>query len=133
MIPCYLLSCSAWSAASLFILFFTWYSLGCWFDFLEGLLYHWCSQIKAVVHIWNTDQMPSLKMKTKLSTSCFKEKNGLHVCQKSSQISKNSCSYVRISEQTAEFDSFIHKCQDGKPLQIMLNLLENLLCTLCLH
>ncbi|KAF5475210.1 hypothetical protein F2P56_007040 [Juglans regia] len=56
--------------------------------------------------------MPSLKMKTKLSTSCFKETNGLHVCPKSSKISKNSCSYVRISEQAAEFDSFIHKCQD---------------------
>ncbi|XP_059438021.1 uncharacterized protein LOC132170892 isoform X3 [Corylus avellana] len=56
--------------------------------------------------------MPSLKMKTKLSTGCFKEKNGLHACQKSSKISKKSCSYVRISEHTAEFDTCIPECED---------------------
>lgn len=95
---------------------FSWYSLCCCFDCLEGVVSHWCSQIKVAVHIWSTDQMPSLKMKTKLSMGCFKEKNGLHVCQKSSIISKKSCSYVRISEHTAEFDTCIHECQDGKQL-----------------
>lgn len=56
--------------------------------------------------------MPSIKMKHNLSTGCLKEKYGLHVCQKSSKVSKKPCSYVRISEQTAEFDTCIHKCQD---------------------
>ncbi|KAG6639379.1 hypothetical protein CIPAW_10G095900 [Carya illinoinensis] len=56
--------------------------------------------------------MPSLKMKNKLSMSYFKEKNGLHVSQMSSKISKNSCPQFRISEQASEFDTFIHKCQD---------------------
>ncbi|KAG2684838.1 hypothetical protein I3760_10G094900 [Carya illinoinensis] len=56
--------------------------------------------------------MPSLKMKNKLSMSYFKEKNGLHVSQMSSKISKNSCLQFRISEQASEFDTFIHKCQD---------------------
>ncbi|KAL0011543.1 hypothetical protein SO802_006651 [Lithocarpus litseifolius] len=56
--------------------------------------------------------MPSLKMKHNLSMHCLKEKYGLHVCQKSSKVSKKSCSYVRITEQTAEFDTCSHKCQD---------------------
>lgn len=61
--------------------------------------------------------MPSLKMKKKLGTSYFKEKNGLHVSQMSSKISKKSCSQL-ISEQESEFDTFIHKCQDGKQLYL---------------
>ncbi|KAL4627441.1 hypothetical protein ACB092_05G165900 [Castanea dentata] len=56
--------------------------------------------------------MPSLKMKHNLSMHGLKEKYGLHACQKSSKVSKKSCSYVRITEQTAEFDTCIHKCQD---------------------
>ncbi|KAL7211506.1 hypothetical protein ACSBR2_014383 [Camellia fascicularis] len=56
--------------------------------------------------------MPSLKMKTKSSVGCLREKNGLHVCQKSNMISKNSCSNVRISHQTAEFDSIIQNSEN---------------------
>ena len=79
---------------------------------------HWCSRIKVAVHISSSDQMPSLKMKHNLSMHCLKEKYGLHVCQKSSKVSKKSCSYVRITEQTAEFDTCIHKCQDGEQLHL---------------
>ncbi|KAI8002046.1 CTD small phosphatase-like protein 2 [Camellia lanceoleosa] len=56
--------------------------------------------------------MPSLKMKTKSTVGCLREKNGLHVCQKSNMISKNSCSNVRISHQTAEFDSIIQNSEN---------------------
>ncbi|KDO78048.1 hypothetical protein CISIN_1g011481mg [Citrus sinensis] len=56
--------------------------------------------------------MPSLKMKTKSSAGSIKEKYGLHVCVKSSVISKKSCSHVRISQQTAEFDSCSGDCSD---------------------
>lgn len=48
--------------------------------------------------------MPSLKMKTKLSTGSLREKNGLHVCQKSNAISKTSCSRAGNSPQIAELD-----------------------------
>lgn len=65
-----------------------------------------------MARIRNTDQMPSLKMKTKLNADCLRQKNGLHVCQKSSTISKHSCSRIRISQQTAEFESCIQSCQD---------------------
>lgn len=57
--------------------------------------------------------MPSLKMKAKLNVDCFRQKTGLHVCQKSSIISKHS-SHIRISSQTAEFESYLQSCQDGK-------------------
>ncbi|KAH7568633.1 hypothetical protein JRO89_XS06G0025200 [Xanthoceras sorbifolium] len=56
--------------------------------------------------------MPSLKMKTKTSTASVKEKYGLHVCLKSSIISKHSCSHVKISQQTAEFDTCTNNCHD---------------------
>ncbi|KAF8410996.1 hypothetical protein HHK36_003535 [Tetracentron sinense] len=59
--------------------------------------------------------MPALKMKTKLSTGCLREGNGLHICRKSSKISKNSCSQVRVCQQIAELDtakSAIQNCQD---------------------
>ncbi|KAJ4703779.1 CTD small phosphatase-like protein 2 [Melia azedarach] len=55
--------------------------------------------------------MPSVKMKTKSSTVSVKEKYGLHVCLKSSVISKHSCSRVRISQQTAEFDACSENCR----------------------
>ncbi|XP_059669242.1 uncharacterized protein LOC132314373 isoform X2 [Cornus florida] len=51
--------------------------------------------------------MPSLKMTTKSSSGCLREKSGLHVCQKSSMISKNSCSHVRISRQATDFQTSI--------------------------
>ncbi|XP_057494254.1 uncharacterized protein LOC130779590 isoform X3 [Actinidia eriantha] len=57
--------------------------------------------------------MPSLKMKTKSTTSCVRGKNGLGICQKSSMICKNSCSRVRISQAAADFDACIHIGQDG--------------------
>ncbi|KAG8385347.1 hypothetical protein BUALT_Bualt03G0033300 [Buddleja alternifolia] len=46
--------------------------------------------------------MPSLKMKTKSTGDCLKEKNGLHVCRKSSMISKNPLSRTRVSENAEE-------------------------------
>ncbi|XP_052203332.1 uncharacterized protein LOC127808767 [Diospyros lotus] len=57
--------------------------------------------------------MPSLKMKTKSTAGCLREKNGLRVCQKSSMISKNSLSRVRILGDTAEFDYCNQNSQDG--------------------
>ncbi|KAJ7968855.1 CTD small phosphatase-like protein 2 [Quillaja saponaria] len=51
--------------------------------------------------------MPYLKMKTKVSTGCLREKKDFHVCQKSNIISKRSCSSVRISDQVAELDTSI--------------------------
>lgn len=46
--------------------------------------------------------MPSLKMKTKTTTGCLRDKNGLRVCQKSNRISKNACSRVQISQHAKE-------------------------------
>lgn len=57
--------------------------------------------------------MPSLKMKTKLSTGALREKKCLGVCQKSSVITKKSCPHITVSRQTAEFDMCIQRCQDG--------------------
>ncbi|KAM7530526.1 hypothetical protein LguiB_033936 [Lonicera macranthoides] len=57
--------------------------------------------------------MPSLKMKTKSTTTgCLKEKKGLRVCQKSSTISKDSISHVRISHQAAEIEACTRNKQD---------------------
>ncbi|XP_050370553.1 uncharacterized protein LOC126788593 [Argentina anserina] len=53
--------------------------------------------------------MPSITMKAQSSTGCLKEKNGLRVCQKSCMISKQSCSYVKRSEYTTDFNSC--KCE----------------------
>ncbi|KAF8413617.1 hypothetical protein HHK36_001609 [Tetracentron sinense] len=63
-----------------------------------------------VVHITKIGQMPALKMKTKSSTGCLREGNGLHICRKS-KISKKPCSNVRISQQTEESDTF-QNCQE---------------------
>lgn len=57
--------------------------------------------------------MPSLRMKAKLCTGTFREKNGLHVCQKSCVISKKTCSHVRVSQQAAELDTFCQSCHEG--------------------
>ncbi|XVE51546.1 hypothetical protein DITRI_Ditri02bG0050600 [Diplodiscus trichospermus] len=47
--------------------------------------------------------MPSLRMKSNSSTGSLREKNGLHLCQKSSMICKRPCSHVRVSQKGAEF------------------------------
>ncbi|XP_019417674.1 PREDICTED: CTD small phosphatase-like protein 2-A isoform X1 [Lupinus angustifolius] len=57
--------------------------------------------------------MPSLKMKSKVSTSCLTETQDLHVCPKSKIISKNPCSKIMISAQVAEIDTTVQCCQDG--------------------
>ncbi|KAJ7014181.1 hypothetical protein NC653_003709 [Populus alba x Populus x berolinensis] len=57
--------------------------------------------------------MPSLKMKTNLNMSSLREKKCLSVCQKSNIISKKSCSQVSVSQQAAESDKCVQKCQDG--------------------
>ncbi|XP_059664702.1 uncharacterized protein LOC132310889 isoform X2 [Cornus florida] len=59
--------------------------------------------------------MPSIKMKTKSTTGCLRERKGLHVCQKSSMISKN---HFRISQQAAEFETSVQNCQDVHALDI---------------
>ncbi|KAL5577131.1 hypothetical protein UlMin_018830 [Ulmus minor] len=56
--------------------------------------------------------MPSLKMKTQSSTQCLREKKGLHVCQKSTIISKKACFHVRIPEHTANLDTCIQNCHE---------------------
>ncbi|XP_019079924.1 uncharacterized protein LOC100267967 [Vitis vinifera] len=48
--------------------------------------------------------MPAFKMKAKLVTCSIREGTCLHVCQKSSKISKSSCSHVRMSHEMAELD-----------------------------
>lgn len=88
------------------------------FNCLEGVFFHWCSRSISVVHFTSTEQMPSLKMKTKTNVGCLREKNGLHVCQKSSIISKKVCSNVRISEHAADLHTCIRNCQDGKQLNL---------------
>lgn len=56
--------------------------------------------------------MPSLKMKTKSITGCLREKNGLRV-SKTSMISKNSLTQVRISQQ-ADLETCTQSKQDGE-------------------
>ncbi|KAM0016963.1 putative protein-serine/threonine phosphatase [Helianthus debilis subsp. tardiflorus] len=85
--------------------------------------------------------MPSFKMKTKSSGDFTRETNGLHVCQKSSKISKNSFTHTRNLQHESELDtrttpnvqddSFCNKadertncCQmvDGENIQIQKNI-----------
>ncbi|KAM3251162.1 hypothetical protein T459_05286 [Capsicum annuum] len=54
--------------------------------------------------------MPSLKMKTNIATSS--SKNGLHVCPKSSVISKSSLSRTRSVQNADEVADLIHSTQD---------------------
>ncbi|KAM0050488.1 putative protein-serine/threonine phosphatase [Helianthus debilis subsp. tardiflorus] len=49
--------------------------------------------------------MPSFKMKTKSSGDFTRETNGLHVCQKSSKISKNSFTHTRNLQHESELDT----------------------------
>ncbi|XWS19782.1 hypothetical protein CRYUN_Cryun31cG0046300 [Craigia yunnanensis] len=56
--------------------------------------------------------MPSLRMKTNSSMGSLREKNGLHVCQKSSMICKRPCSHVWVSQQGAEFSKCIQNFHD---------------------
>ncbi|KAK4271788.1 hypothetical protein QN277_020429 [Acacia crassicarpa] len=56
--------------------------------------------------------MPSLKMKSKVSTICLKERKDLHVSPKSNVICKKSCCKITISAQVAETDTAFHDCQD---------------------
>ncbi|KAL8249594.1 hypothetical protein R6Q59_006462 [Mikania micrantha] len=56
--------------------------------------------------------MPSLKMKTKSSGDFLRESNGLHVCQKSSKISKNCFSHTRNLQCLPELDTRVPSKQD---------------------
>ncbi|KAK9074390.1 hypothetical protein SSX86_006988 [Deinandra increscens subsp. villosa] len=56
--------------------------------------------------------MPSLKMKTKSSGDFLKGSNGLHVCQKSSKISKNSFSDTRNFQHEPDLDACTPNKQD---------------------
>ncbi|XP_076960363.1 uncharacterized protein LOC143636734 [Bidens hawaiensis] len=56
--------------------------------------------------------MPSPKMKTKSSMGCLREKNGLHVCQKSSKIFKNSLSQSKSFQQEAQLETLISDKKD---------------------
>ncbi|KAL3522630.1 hypothetical protein ACH5RR_015464 [Cinchona calisaya] len=56
--------------------------------------------------------MPSLKMKTKSTIGCLKEKNGLRICPKSTIISKNSLCISKISQSAEELETIIHHTQD---------------------
>ncbi|XP_022720326.1 CTD small phosphatase-like protein 2 isoform X3 [Durio zibethinus] len=56
--------------------------------------------------------MPSLRMKTNSSTGSLREKNGLHVCQKSSMICKRPCRHVRVSQQGDESSKCIQNSYD---------------------
>ncbi|KAL5733771.1 hypothetical protein ACOSQ2_033463 [Xanthoceras sorbifolium] len=57
--------------------------------------------------------MPALKMKAKSGTTSGKEASNLHITQKSSKISKNSCSLVRMFHESAELDTSIQNCENG--------------------
>ena len=69
--------------------------------------------------IINLDPMPAFKMKAKLVTCCIREGTCLHVCQKSSKISKSSCSHVRISQEMAELDMPSTKIQNCELFHFM--------------
>lgn len=66
-----------------------------------------------MIHIISTEQMPSLQMKMKSTMGCLREKNGLHVCQKSSKISKNSSSHIRSFQQEAQLETCISNKHDA--------------------
>ncbi|KAK2634527.1 hypothetical protein Ddye_029319 [Dipteronia dyeriana] len=57
--------------------------------------------------------MPALKMKVKSGTTSGKEASCLHITHKSSKISKNSCSLVRMFSESAELDTSIQNCENG--------------------
>jgi len=80
------------------------------------LVPHRCAESKIAVSIISANQMPSLKMKSKVSVSCLTERKDLQICPKSKVISKNSCSKTMISAQEAEIDATIQNCIDGKKI-----------------
>ncbi|TXG49257.1 hypothetical protein EZV62_025132 [Acer yangbiense] len=57
--------------------------------------------------------MPALKMKAKSGTTGGKEASCLHITRKPSKISKNSCSLVRMFNESAELDTSIQNCENG--------------------
>lgn len=57
-------------------------------------------------------------MKMKSTTGCLREKNGLHVCQKSSKISKNCASQVKSFQQEAQLDTCVSNKHDGNDLVV---------------
>ncbi|KAJ0489971.1 hypothetical protein HanHA300_Chr12g0450041 [Helianthus annuus] len=57
--------------------------------------------------------MPTFKMKTKSSGDFTRESNGLHVCKKSSKISKNSLTHTRNLQHKAELDTRTPNAQDA--------------------
>lgn len=61
---------------------------------------------RAIVH------MPSLQMKVKSNVGCLREGSSLHVCCKSTKISKGSGFQVKISQQAAVSDTSILNDQD---------------------
>lgn len=95
------------------------------------LIPHWCAQGKIVVT--SKALMPSLKMKSKVSTICLRERKDLHVCPKSNLISKKPCSKITISAQVAEIDTTIHNCEDGKQLNWGRGLIQSLFEILCFN
>ncbi|CAI9292993.1 unnamed protein product [Lactuca saligna] len=62
--------------------------------------------------VWGFDIQRHLKMKMKSTMGCLREKNGLHVCQKSSKISKNSSSHIRSFHQEAQLETCISNKHD---------------------
>ncbi|PIN13823.1 TFIIF-interacting CTD phosphatase, including NLI-interacting factor [Handroanthus impetiginosus] len=60
--------------------------------------------------------MPSIKMKTKSNSGCLKEKNGLHICRKSSMISKNPLSRAKVPQNAEEICIYAQSNQDGSPV-----------------
>ncbi|KAL8192236.1 hypothetical protein R6Q57_027903 [Mikania cordata] len=57
--------------------------------------------------------MPSLQMKMKSTMGCLREKNGLHVCQKSNKIFKNSLAQVKGFQQEAQLEPFVSIKKDA--------------------
>ncbi|MED6106427.1 hypothetical protein PIB30_004659 [Stylosanthes scabra] len=85
----------------------------CWFEFLEES----CSppyvlQNQYAVFVSSTYQMPSVNMKSEVSTTCLTETKDLHVCSKSKVISKKTCSKVVISAEVAGIDTTIQNLLD---------------------
>ncbi|KAM0054787.1 putative protein-serine/threonine phosphatase [Helianthus debilis subsp. tardiflorus] len=56
--------------------------------------------------------MPTPKMKMKSTTGCSREKNGLHVCQKSNKISKNSSPQVKSLQQEIQLETCVSSKKD---------------------
>ena len=113
-------------------LFFAGQPLLLWFS--GGILFpHIRAQIQIVFFVTSTYQMPSLKMKSEVGTTCLTERKDLHVCPKSKAISKKTCAKVIVSAEVAGIDTTIQNCLDGKQLNLRWTLSSLFCLSICVN